>query len=651
MSPPGDSERRSCCAVHTGTMLQSLVALEREAHQQDPGETELHENAIRSSAPRTLRQLMMCDAYVRSDGARSAPDVASNEEATRLVDVEAAGRLALASVRACVFERRRAYMARGSVRNAALLGRGTFGDVYAVDTVPPAEYTATTAFAASAFQSGARMRVALKLFALPYMKNADADAPGVSDGVSLCATGSADEGPHRPRCSNLMDAANELGAVQHSAQNELAVLLRLARVYALTGTPIAPLPITWLTSRSAMMIGMDCAYCDLTNFGRRLARCIARTPLTALTWDDIEHILYRIFECLAAAHAQGVLHLDLCPRNVLVYAIDFSDPAHPMTPSPSATEDAPVFAEVRLGDWGSSRCVDENTGTVSTATEGAYHVTRTHRAPELFLDPDAPFGAAVDVWAAAISAIELCWRFTDTDNPLNIRHRAAEDDPFPCADLLESLVERLGMPKAGTRAESQVKEYLERRDAHFGIPGTPEDTDMEHQDTCDPEVASEAPRASDIQCDETDETANPAPTLCRSPDMPTIRCADNGTHPASAPSPTPESPSARVTSLSLDREEVMRRLDIDRRARILSVVMRAMQRDGKPVDPVALEPRVPTPTRKLVYAALEWDPALRPTARQVLLTSAYWTRPVAQIAAHRIPIPRTSLLAALRSAS
>jgi serine/threonine protein kinase len=96
--------------------------------------------------------------------------------------------------------------------------------------------------------------------------------------------------------------------------------------------------------------------------------------------DTIKLIAKQILMGLDYCHKKNIVHRDLKPENVLL------------------TDEG----NVKLCDFGSSKCIDEKKGTTSTP----YTVSRYYRAPELFLGK-LDYNSKIDIFATGCIIAEL----------------------------------------------------------------------------------------------------------------------------------------------------------------------------------------------------------------------------------------------------
>ena len=96
--------------------------------------------------------------------------------------------------------------------------------------------------------------------------------------------------------------------------------------------------------------------------------------------DKIKQIARQMLMGLDYCHKKNIVHRDLKPENVLL------------------TDEG----NVKLCDFGSSKCIDEKRGTTSTP----YTVSRYYRAPELFLGK-IDYNSKIDIFATGCILAEL----------------------------------------------------------------------------------------------------------------------------------------------------------------------------------------------------------------------------------------------------
>ncbi|MEO1268079.1 MAG: protein kinase, partial [Myxococcota bacterium] len=107
-------------------------------------------------------------------------------------------------------------------------------------------------------------------------------------------------------------------------------------------------------------------------------------------WHEVQPILKAILKALAHAHARGVLHLDLKPHNVLLWA-------------------HPPEVHLKLSDFGLAHMdhADASAPLVPTGTKGDIMGTPKYMAPEQFGSQWRDYGPWTDLYAFGILAYEL----------------------------------------------------------------------------------------------------------------------------------------------------------------------------------------------------------------------------------------------------
>ena len=380
----------------------------------------------------------------------------------------------------------------------------------------------------------------------------------------------------------------------------------------------APAASSRLTARATLTIGMDVAVCNLRQLPEWLATYAqtacgspTRPPDRRLmaTWRDTEALIYSVFACVAAAHARGIAHCDLVAHNVLVYAMR------------DTGRDGDLYLQLRIGDWGSSHEIDPETGFVrwepSDGAVGAPHylVSRSGRPPELIVCDSAPIGAAIDVWGAGIIAALLVHRMPDgvTVFPGTPDTSAAVDDDddgasnssavaaarlsgFGGSDLLRAMVRKLGAPAPQSFMAPLVSDYVSMR------PTRMEAHSAAFAALSKPRVPGRAPGAYA-------EIARA--TSARSRHTTSTFGEDDGAH------------ALRLDDFAAETANVWRTLRRTPTGRAL-------------VDDASCDVRTPQSIKRLIYHVLQWEPAARPTAAEVCATARFWSRPVTELAAHRV---------------
>ncbi|WP_052372884.1 protein kinase domain-containing protein [Amycolatopsis taiwanensis] len=142
-----------------------------------------------------------------------------------------------------------------------------------------------------------------------------------------------------------------------------------------------------------------------------------------LTSGQVAKLGAQVAAALAAAHAEGIIHRDVTPGNVLI------------TPDGTA----------KLADFGISRAAGEATLTASGFVVG----TPAYLAPEVASGAEADFPSDVfSLGATLYFAVEGAPPFGTDANPIALLHRIARDEippprhPGPLADVLLCLLRR-----------------------------------------------------------------------------------------------------------------------------------------------------------------------------------------------------------------
>jgi eukaryotic-like serine/threonine-protein kinase len=141
--------------------------------------------------------------------------------------------------------------------------------------------------------------------------------------------------------------------------------------------------------------------------GSDLRRKIERTPILPTT--DVVHIVEQICAALTEAHAQGVIHRDVKPENVLLCA--------------------PRLLQVKLVDFGMAKVIGQHSAALTF--DNKIFGTPQYMAPERARAK--PVGAAADVYSVAVIAYELLTgrRPFDGKQPIAVLTQQITDPPPP----------------------------------------------------------------------------------------------------------------------------------------------------------------------------------------------------------------------------
>lgn len=157
----------------------------------------------------------------------------------------------------------------------------------------------------------------------------------------------------------------------------------------------------------------------------------------SLPLEDALPILRQIASALDYAHANGVVHRDVKPSNILLK--DVPAPAEP--PVRESPAGAPRQWHVKVVDFGISRALEDSSGTRLTK-EGIFVGTPEYMAPEQA--GGGVIDARTDIYSLGIVAYEmLCGRppFTAVEgaSPVSILVKQIHDAPPPLIEHLPQL--------------------------------------------------------------------------------------------------------------------------------------------------------------------------------------------------------------------
>lgn len=516
---------------------------------------------------------------------------------------------AIKRARAAMFE-------RYDVRECAEVGTGCFAGVYIASVYG----VVLVASLGAAWRPQHRpLVIALKVLLLPEVRKKRVTGEGETTAIDASPQGSstdADEytGVAEPdgvggsssdsEAGDAGDAGDDARDANDSTvlsnaidayEQEYTALERLARGVTRVTNAVAPLMIACMSERPALTITMDMAVASLADLTERLRDMGTAHPM--FTWADTEHLIYALFSCLKTAHMRGILHCDLVARNVLVYVLR------------DAERNGAPYLQLRIGDWGASRMLDARTGAAAPfegcSNDRHYVVSRVGRAPELIVADHAPFGCAIDVWSAALIAVELIWGLPAGQRAIAQRAQrpqapatdaaAAPVSHFGAQDIVDSIVRVIGAPPDASFMAPLVRAYSAGHTVSARARANAAETFAEIARCARPANAYGAVVGELMRRD--------------------------GRHPES--------------SRSVD--EVAVALHLDDLAHARRHIMKVLRTEGhRPVDEASCDGRIPEATKRLVYLCLSWNADVRPTAAQAIETPRLWSRPVRDIAAHRI---------------
>ena len=140
--------------------------------------------------------------------------------------------------------------------------------------------------------------------------------------------------------------------------------------------------------------------------------------------DHIKYLSYEIMKGVLYMHSKGIIHRDLKPLNILVNE----------------------NWDVKISDFGQSNVQIGKINEDYNLTK--YVTTRYYRAPELYLNYESNYSAAIDMWSIGCIIAEF---FT---KKVFIRANTSEE-------YLDSLIAMLGMPSKSIQSEIRSSKYLQ----------------------------------------------------------------------------------------------------------------------------------------------------------------------------------------------
>ena len=150
---------------------------------------------------------------------------------------------------------------------------------------------------------------------------------------------------------------------------------------------------------------------------------VIRYNSTTMNLDHIKYLTYEIMKGVHYIHSMGIIHRDLKPLNILVN--DNWD--------------------IKISDFGQSNVKTDDINKDYNLTK--YVTTKYYRAPELYLNYEANYTQAIDMWSIGCIIAELF------NKKVFLRATKTED-------YLEFLVEMLGLPSQNVRNAIRNKNFL-----------------------------------------------------------------------------------------------------------------------------------------------------------------------------------------------
>jgi serine/threonine protein kinase len=353
-----------------------------------------------------------------------------------------------------------------------------------------------------------------------------------------------------------------------------------------------------------------------------------------LRWDDIEYLCFRVLECLACAHARYLVHMDMSPRNTLVttYTVDENGervyrrrPAHP--------DGRTYFVDIMLADWGCHKTCDPEAQprTARMLSRPVNYVQRAYRPPELLTNDEMAAHPSVDLWSAG------CWIF---DVLCQVRRGHLFNLPNSIADAVHS-------------DQTRIAEFQSYLTMVWIVIGAPRDEQLRSQVE---EVIGDSDFFRFAQ------TPHPGPVLDSSPrpdDMDAdTQQRDAGDAGLVGALMTPDSlfqPPRYVELFYASRFNAARKRmhsemtddaccpaagaggDSDEKHRkSLAIAIPAYTPGDCPLYGGGTA--IPACTRRLLFSLLQWNPSDRLSAADCIANPALWTRPIAEIRQHRVPL-------------
>jgi len=238
----------------------------------------------------------------------------------------------------------------------------------------------------------------------------------------------------------------------------------------------------------------------------------------ALPVDVAARFVTQIAEALDYAHAEGVIHRDLKPNNILIDAWD----------------------NLYLMDFGLAKMVASSSNLTET---GAVLGTPAYMAPEQWRG--APVDARTDVYALGVILYEMVAGETpfETDTPYSLMYKHLNDPPPPLRDRLPDLPEAAERVILKALAKDMTGRYQSAGDLARAFVSAVEG----EEDGAPADVPAEAPPAEE-PVPPPERIVPPPPSRMAAPSAPPIPVPDKlkrsphaGESPAKREHPTPTS--------------------------------------------------------------------------------------------------------------